>query len=280
MADECRYGGPTKGNGNCTEPGDDGLPVQCVGPWAEEKHDYLARYIDATWAVRRKYLAPHGDGGAAFVDLFSGPGRARLRNSGRQIDGSPIIALKHAKAPFTKVIACEVDADNVAALRARTEGQADRFVLLAGDCRSTIDDVIRAVPLRGLNIALVDPFGLEALDFQTIAKLTRFARMDLLIHFPTMAIRRNWDQGARQRLPKAIGKETMFNNPSDAGRVIDEFRASLSKLGYTGSRIRSIPVKAGEKVLYHLMFASKDEKGDAIWQSITKTLASGQRALL
>ena len=57
----------------------DGLPVLEVGPWSAEKHDYLRRYITATRAARARYLPPLGRGGAAFIDLFAGPGRARIR---------------------------------------------------------------------------------------------------------------------------------------------------------------------------------------------------------
>src|SRR5687768_5579403 len=99
---DCEQGGETKDNGNCTAPApDDHLPVQCVGSWAKDKHYYLERYIDATRAVRAKYLRPAGSrpaGGAAFVDLFAGPGRCRLRESGQIINGSPLIALANAKA--------------------------------------------------------------------------------------------------------------------------------------------------------------------------------------
>jgi len=50
--DNCPHGGPTKKNGNCMVPAEDGLPVQCVGPWAKDKHDYLRRYIEATKGPR------------------------------------------------------------------------------------------------------------------------------------------------------------------------------------------------------------------------------------
>lgn len=84
-----------KENGNCTTLGPDGLPVQCVGSWTRDKHEYLRRYIDATANARAKYV---GRGGAAFLDLFAGPGCARVRTSRLVVDGSPLIALKHEKS--------------------------------------------------------------------------------------------------------------------------------------------------------------------------------------
>ena len=47
---------------------DDGLPMRCVGPWSQEKHYYLKRYIDIfTTGMRGKFVLN-------YVDLFCGPG--------------------------------------------------------------------------------------------------------------------------------------------------------------------------------------------------------------
>ncbi len=280
MADErCLSGGVTKANNNCTNPGTDGLPVQCVGPWAQEKHDYLRRYIEATRAVRRRYLPPVGTGGAGFIDLFSGPGVARVRDTGALVEGSPLIALNHREAPFSSVVLCELDPENVAALRARTANESERVHIIPGDSRETIDQALMHVPRYGLNLALLDPFAVDALDFSVIRKLATYPRMDLLIHFPTGDIRRNLLQGAKERLRRAIGRDTNVTIARDVPKAIEEFRAELAALGYTGEAVRSVAVKHRGLTLYHLMFASKDERGDAIWQSITKTLATGQRQL-
>ena len=59
--------------------GDDGLPVDEVGSWAKEKHGLLCRYVDITRAVRSKWLTPNG-AGATYIDIFCGPGRAKIQN--------------------------------------------------------------------------------------------------------------------------------------------------------------------------------------------------------
>jgi three-Cys-motif partner protein len=277
--DRCQLGGRKKTNGNCTKRGEDGHAFQCVGPWAEEKHDYLARYIEATRAVRAKFLEPLGSGGAAFLDLFAGPGRACVRDSGRKINGTPLIALEHSDALFSKVILCELDDENVSALRARTARFGDRAVVVPGDNRQTIDEALKHVPRHGLNFALLDPFAVSALDFGVIRKLAAFQRMDLLIHFPTGDIRRNFDMGAREKVAKAMGRESAVANPSDVPKMIEEFRQGLAELGYTGNQVYSVPVRHNGTLLYQLMFASKSERGDKIWNSIASTLATGQRLL-
>jgi hypothetical protein len=47
--------------------------------------------------------------------------------------------------------------------------------------------------------------------------------------------------------------------------------------GYTGKQVRSIPIKNTKgAIIYHLVFASKNSKGDAIWNSIVKRESGGQ----
>lgn len=283
-SDRCNGGGVTKPNGNCTNPDPvDGLPVQCVGPWADHKHDYLNRYIEATRQVRRRYLAPVGRGGAAFIDLFAGPGRARVNTNGTIIDGSPLIALKHAGAPFTRVIVCDKDAENAAALRQRTSSYGDQVVVIEGDCHKQIDRIIDHIPKLGLNLALVDPFSLEQLEFPTLAKLGAFERMDMLIHFPTGDAKRNHVQGAVKRLEKATGSarvHEIVRKASDTVKAINELRSNLERLDYTGFETRTALIKNTKNVpLYHLVYVSKDKKGDEIWNSIVRTTATRQRSL-
>lgn len=83
---------------------DDALPLDEVGAWAKEKHERLRKYVDISRSVRRKWV--QGSGGATFIDLYSGSGRAIIRDTGEKIDGSPLVAFKCARdggAPFTEI---------------------------------------------------------------------------------------------------------------------------------------------------------------------------------
>lgn len=274
----------SKANGNCTLPSDDGLPVQCVGPWAKDKHDYVRRYIDASSGPRSKYLKPKGSrpaGGAAFIDLFAGPGRARVRETLEFIDGSPSIAARHAKAPFTRIILCDLEAENTATLRKRFEHDG-RVEVIDGDCNETIDQVVDRVPQHGLNLALIDPYGMRAIAFETIRRLAAVKRMDLLIHFPTGDMKRNFAQDpewfARFVGTNAWGFE--LRGPSDIAKLIQILRGQLATLGYGSDQVREAPIRNTVGVtLYHLVYASKDPLGDKIWRTIAKIDAKGQRDL-
>ncbi len=265
-------------NFNCLDADPaDGLVVQCVGEWEREKHDPLERYIEASAGPRSKFLRPRPgvvSGGAAFIDLYAGPGRARVRSSGSIVDGSPLIALKHGKAPFTKVILCDIDPVNADALRRRVAPYGPRAVVIEGDCHANIDRIVAEIPRAGLNIALVDPFSLGQHDFDTIARLARIDRMDMLIHFPTMDAKRNWGQGSELRLTKALGTDAWrgkVRRPREVTRAIDTLRERLKEFGYTGNNVRSVEVtNSTGGVLYHLVYVSKHELGDKIWDSIAK----------
>jgi hypothetical protein len=61
---------------------DDGLPLDEVGAWAKEKHERLRKYVDISRAARRKFV--EGPGGASYIDLYCGSGRAVIRDRGRR----------------------------------------------------------------------------------------------------------------------------------------------------------------------------------------------------
>jgi len=89
---------------------EDGLPRSIVGEWALEKHERLQKYVDITRPTRRKYTVRSPSrrylGGSAYIDLFCGYGRSRIRNTKRIIDGSPVVAIKSALAgsvPYSEI---------------------------------------------------------------------------------------------------------------------------------------------------------------------------------
>lgn len=256
----------------------DGLQLESIGDWAEAtKHRILSNYIEATREVRRRFLPPRGQGRAAYIDLFAGPGRALVGSTGEIVNGSPLIAAGHSTAPFTKLVFCDRDAENAAALRARTAGD-NRVTIIEGDCNVEGDRIVEEIPRYGLNLAFIDPYGLKELSFETIQKLANSSeRMDLLIHYPTGAMKRNIAKVKTQavtkaRMAKALGEGVKADQPRDVTRQIDEtLRKNLERLGYTGRKVRSVPVRNSKGVpMYHLVYASKHPLGDDIWESITR----------
>jgi three-Cys-motif partner protein len=260
----------------------DGLPVLDVGPWTAEKHDYLRRYITATKAARARFLPPVGSGGAAFIDLFAGPGRAQVRGHKEIIDGSPLIAARHQDAPFTDILLCEMETGSAAALRQRLTGDA-RVQVFEGDCNVEIDRLTAAVPQHGLNLALIDPFGVSPLRFDTLARLARFERMDILLHFPTNDLVRNLKQHA-DRITTFLGTQSWkdrVTDPRDVLMLLDVLREQLLPFGYQKAEVRYEPLLKNTKnaPLYHLVLVAKHGLAEKIWRSVIRTEGSGQKRL-
>jgi len=182
--------------GNCKVPGGDGLPVQCVGPWAENKYFFLERYIDATRAARKKYT---DNGNSVFVDMFSGPGRCVVQNENREIAGGCLRVLNYDGTPFSEYHLADIEQDNIDALKTRLR---DRH-----NCHFETQDANTLIPqLQKIllekhyryHFAYIDPFAPRALKWSTLEALAQLPRVDLLIHFPIGSIKRNVPQWLKQ----------------------------------------------------------------------------------
>ena len=160
---------------------DDGLPVREVGSWTEGKLFYWNRYVEITTTAMVD--KPQWKAGLIYVDLFAGPGVCKLKESGKRIPGSTLIAA-HASKPFRKIIACELDEDLASACNVRLDNAyaASRKTVLVGDCNRLIDQVVALIPDRALTLAFVDPEALHA-NFSTLRTLTSGRRVDLLVLF-------------------------------------------------------------------------------------------------
>ena len=281
----CDYRNQKADNGNCRHhSADDGLPVQCVGAWAKDKHSYVARYIEATKAVRKKYLPPQGQGGAAYIDLFSGPGMALVRETEELVLGSPLLALGHQEAPFSKLIFCDIDEENVNTLLARTDRDRDRVEIVHGDCNAVADQVLGLVPEYGLNIALIDPFAPSAFDWATLEKLGERKRMDFILNFHTGTIKRNLEKpGYHAVIDRVVGDASwrdVVGRTKDVIKLIDFMKSRLERLGYQNETANSYGIRNGKRALmYHLVYATKHPLGNKIWDSIGRNEPGGQMNL-
>jgi three-Cys-motif partner protein len=106
--------------------------------------------------------------------------------------------------------------------------------------------------------------------------------MDLVVHFPTGDIKRNFNRPTTgDLLDRFLGTPSWrqrIGPKADIGLLVEVLKEQLGKLGYTGANVRSVPItNSTNAVLYHLIFASKDELGDKLWNSVTANAPSGQR---
>jgi hypothetical protein len=123
---------------------EDGLLREIVGPWVRDKHAILERYVGIASSVRNKWVK-RGQAGTTYIDLFSGPGRVRIKDTDTVLPGSPLVAWhcsQQRAAPFTKVFVADaherIAFDCVSRLRA-TDAPVDHGV---GKAVETVDSAM------------------------------------------------------------------------------------------------------------------------------------------
>jgi three-Cys-motif partner protein len=270
---------------------DDNLPVREVRHWTEEKLWFWNRYIEITTSAM--VGKPQWRAGLVYVDLFGGPGVLRLKNSGRRIPGSPLIAA-HAPKPFHRILVCEKDKELADACSSRLacSPASGRFDVIIGDCNDAIHELVKHIPDRALTLAFVDPTGLHA-RFKTIETLSKYGRVDLLVLFAdAYDIVRNLDRYTKQPdspLDLALGegsewrqklKELQIRSRHKLRKLFaDIYRNQLRKLGYAQFGERTFGSYTRKLPLYRVIYASKHERGLEFWQKVTSKEADQQGRL-
>ena len=68
----------------------DGLPARVSGDWIRRKHHYLDRCCDITaTGMKNKFRE------RVFVDVMAGPGLCKIKDTGEEYPGSPLVAMIH-----------------------------------------------------------------------------------------------------------------------------------------------------------------------------------------
>ncbi|SFJ54511.1 three-Cys-motif partner protein [Phyllobacterium sp. CL33Tsu] len=267
--------------------GDDGLPAEVVGAWAKEKVDLLCQYVHISSAPRKRYLPPDNTGGAAFIDLFCGPGRSFIKETKEWIDAGPVAAWNRSvacNAPFTRVIIADADQDRLTACETRLIKLNAPVVAKCGLAKETAFWARQKAPQYGLNFAFLDPYSLEALDFKIIKTLALIKRIDVLVHISTMDLQRNLDlhltstdsafdafaPGWREALQVRSRARTRED-------LLTYWRELVSKRGISASEdVRLIKGSRGQR-LYWLLLAARHQLALKFWKTISPK--DGQRLL-
>lgn len=250
----------------------DNLIVSEVGSWATEKHARVQRYIEIASATRKKYVPPPAwHAGAAYIELFSGPGRSLIRGTKRIVDGSPLVAFNAAQAtvPFTEMHLNDFDAGNSSAVDARIRALGGAAICYSDPADVAVDKIVAAVNPSGLHFAFLDPYNLEGLSFDIIRKLSKL-KVDMLIHVSVQDLQRNLD------LDKYSKPGGVFDSFAPDWRThvsrkqaINSFRAALMKYWLDEiCKLGTMPAKGVELIvgskgqrLFWLVFVSGHDHG-------------------
>lgn len=253
-----------------------GLPILDIGEWSLEKHDLLRKYVDASWAARQKW--PH----RCFIDLFSGPGRVKVRKSNVVTDGGAVVAWRQASQKggrFTKIIVGDIDPNALNACKTRLEALGAPVEALEGPATQTVDQVLRIVNPNGLHLAYLDPYNIEQLPFSVIERLAKFKNIDILVHFSVMDLQRELELDFERDQSRFELFAPNWRNKIDPRLMSkQEARAEfvrywlslVDSLGFSCSRERPLMTNSKNGPLYRMMFLMRHKLADKLWSDIAK----------
>jgi three-Cys-motif partner protein len=264
----------------------DGLITDVVGPWAAEKHERLKKYIDAYRSVRAQFLPPRGSGGAAYVELFSGPGRSQLEDTGEFIDGSPLVAFKaarHSRTDFSDLHFNDIDQENTNALAKRISQLGSAANYYSEPAGIAVGRIAYALNPAGLHFAFLDPYNLENLPFSIIQRLAKFPRMDMLIHVSIFDLQRNLrrylDDGRvlDAFMPGWRGSvDINRNDQAVRAALLHHWLGLIRGLGKSPAEgIELVSATRGQR-LYWLVFISGHQLGLKLWNDIRNVNDQGR----
>ena len=266
---------------------DDGLPLDEVGPWAKEKHERLRKYTNITRATRRKWV--QGSGGATYIDLYCGAGRAIIRGTQKKIDGSPLVAFKSARdggVPFSEIHIADSSEESCRAAERRLVHAGGVAKIEIGNADATVLRVARKLNPYGLHFAFLDPYKLEALPFAVIESLAKFKHIDLLIHISVQDLQRNLDtysiskDGPLDHFAPGWRNSVSLRQSKSATRAayIAYWAAEMEKLGFAPAHYELVSGPTKNQRLYWLVMVSHHKLAQEFWDKIR--IVSGQGELL
>lgn len=256
---------------------DDGLPLSCVGEWADQKHARIRKYVDISRAARRKFI--NGAGGATYIDLFCGPGRARIRETTRIVDGSAVVAAREAidsMTPFTEIHIADTNESFLDAAEKRLRCLNVRVKRCKGQADDSVQAITRVLNPHGLHFALLDPYDLKSLPFTVIRQLAGIERIDILVHFSQQDLQRNLRRYIK------MGESPLDRFSPGWRKVIDEMRGDdvirTKILKHWLELIRNCNMQTAEGVeevtgtknqhLYWLVFIARNDLAIRFWDEI------------
>jgi three-Cys-motif partner protein len=255
-----------------------------AGIWSAEKLNllrcYLRGFLTATKRAPSRY----------YIDLFAGPGRNRVRETGEEIDGSPLIAMKAGPPDFTCLFLVDKSQQNTMSLAEYCKDYPGRCVnIYCGNANEEIDKILQNVPKKDSpTFAFLDPLGGE-LEWRTVVKLAQHKaghneKIELFILFaynqglvrlmPNDPKKMEHDDVLDRVMPSSTGWRTVYqsrvnmriNRHQLRRAMLSEYVDCLKSLGYKyvpPARLISTP---NYRPLYFLVFAIDHPAGTNIME--------------
>jgi three-Cys-motif partner protein len=262
-------------------PGDDGMLAENVGPWAKTKHKILTDYVQASGPARWKYIGT----GAAYIDVFCGPGRSKIRTNGQFIDGSAVAAFKQGKqssAPFTSIEISDASAKLLAAAEKRLSLVGAPVQIADGPAIGAIKEIVGRINRHGLHFAFLDPHNLGTLSFALFEAIAKLKHVDVLVHVSVADLQRNADRYTSEDYDqfdefapgwrKLIG--TDMNQQALRGELLKYWSSQVEALGLPRAKHCELITGARSQRLYWLIFLARHSLAHRLWSAISSDAKS------
>lgn len=264
-------------------PGNDGMEAEEVGPWVDEKLTAVKTYVEISSLTRRKFLPPN-IGGAAYIDLFCGPGLSKIKDTPRYVDGTAVSAWKASVekgAPFTAVFIADKDSHRLSLCASRLRELKAPVIELKGAAVAAAEEAKSRAPQHGLNFSFLDPYSLGALDFRILQSLAKLKRIDVLVHLSTMDMARNIDSEAaeeraefeafapkwREHVPAALAQSELRNRLSEYWKMIAERDLQMTVTDATHAVVNS-----RNRSIYWLRLLTRSGLAEKFWKGALKAM--------
>lgn len=272
----------------------DGLPVRCVGGWANDKIYYLLQYFQIfAKGMHNKW------GKLRYVEVCSGPGRCSTRD-GHEQDGTALAIVQNelfdllSDAIFIDYSPKVIDLLNK---RFRQLGKTNHVHALVGDYndQTSIAETLAEHSPNSLTLCFIDPTDCS-LPFETVRSIFAATRgkCDFLISFfDGLDFHRNAVSATldpsfaklRSKYERFLGTPEFFLRKE----VVDAARANryddLSRLfrQHYSDKLNALGLPYQDwkpvKNFYNLLFASGSSRGLEFWKKASKYDPVGQPEL-
>jgi three-Cys-motif partner protein len=264
--------------------GDDGLPIDTVGTWSEEKYRLVSLYASMfARSMRSKFDA------LVYIDMFAGPGRVKIKNSSRIYASSPINALA-VEPRFDTLIFCEQDEAKLSALQARCAAKypGRDIHLIKGDVNTNAAEILRLIPQYRkdygvLTLCFVDPYNMSNLRFDTL-EMFRERWVDFLVLIPSEMDAQRGEHAYVASDNARVGVFVGNPNWRDAWRdaeargtrfeqfIVEEFGRSMKRIDRINPDLSQTHVMKNtvNRALYRLALYSRSKIAGKFWAEAQK----------
>ncbi len=269
--------------------------LDVIGYWTENKLQILKNYSHEYAKILNKQKAiRYFD----YIDGFSGAGKHISRSTGKEIEGSPMVALK-IQPKFSHFHFIDMDGKRAESLRKLSQGRED-VTVYEGDCNNILldkvfpkcrfEDYCRA-------LCLLDPYDLNP-KWEVVKKAGQMRSIELFINFMIMDAKMNVIWKNPERVPKSQiermnnfwGDESwrdvsykeqkglfgMFHEKVPDHEIAQAYKKRLKDVAGFKYVPDPVPMKNNNNVvIYYLFFASQNKTGEKIAKAIFNNYKRG-----